>query len=76
MRGREFTGPKEGGQGSCHGKKERGEGEEREGKSVNTEGKREREEKEERSKMSGLYREEPLGGRAVQGGSQDMPGRD
>ena len=75
----EFSGPKDQDQGSCNGKGRRGQ-EER--------GRRgcacvDRERRGERPKLSGLYREELLGGRAaqplgwkVQGWGQGMPGRD
>lgn len=47
----EFTGPKEGDQGSCHWEGDRGEG------------KRNRERERRETKMSGLYRKELLGER-------------
>lgn len=61
-----FIGPKEGGQGSRHGKGDRGEGKEKEKTLVQKEGKRDRE-----PKKPGFYREEPFG----QGQPSPMTGK-
>jgi hypothetical protein len=57
----EFTGPNDQNQGSSHGERGRGEGERE--KAVNAQSEEKKKRREGETKMSGLYREQPLGER-------------